>query len=95
MRSRPRLRHAVASIASADAAAADFHVAVTAGVDELAHLPLAPIDPADAELAIARTKASPITSRTWRSWRERRSRLEAVAKLGVYTNTELLRATRQ
>ena len=31
--------------------AADFHIAVAAGADEITHLPLAPIDPADAELA--------------------------------------------
>jgi hypothetical protein len=31
--------------------AADFHHALEVGADEIAHLPLAPIDPADAELA--------------------------------------------
>jgi tetratricopeptide (TPR) repeat protein len=31
--------------------AADFHIAAAAGADEITHLPLAPIDPADAELA--------------------------------------------
>ncbi len=31
--------------------AADFHIAVAAGADEITHLPLEPIDPADAELA--------------------------------------------
>lgn len=33
------------------ASAADFHIALTSGVDEITHLPLAPIDPKDAELA--------------------------------------------
>jgi tetratricopeptide (TPR) repeat protein len=33
---------------------ADFHLAVDAGVDEITHLPLAPIDPADAEAAAKR-----------------------------------------
>jgi hypothetical protein len=33
---------------------ADFHCAVAAGSDEVAHLPLAPIAPADAEMAAAR-----------------------------------------
>jgi imidazolonepropionase-like amidohydrolase len=36
------------------ASAADFHLAVIAGVDEITHLPLAPIDPADAKLAAKR-----------------------------------------
>lgn len=31
--------------------AGDFHIALTSGVDEITHLPLAPIDPADAKLA--------------------------------------------
>jgi len=34
--------------------AADVHAAIAAGVDELAHLPLAPIDPADAAVAAKR-----------------------------------------
>jgi len=33
------------------ASAADFHIALMSGVDEITHLPLAAIDPADAELA--------------------------------------------
>ena len=36
------------------ATARDFHNAVTAGVDEIAHLPLERIDTADAKLAVAR-----------------------------------------
>lgn len=31
--------------------AGDFHIALVSGVDEITHLPLAPIDPADAKLA--------------------------------------------
>jgi tetratricopeptide repeat protein/amidohydrolase family protein len=31
--------------------AADFHIALVSGIDEITHLPLAPIDPADAALA--------------------------------------------
>ena len=40
---------------------ADFHIALTSGVDEITHLPLAPIDPKDAELA-ARNNVTVVTT---------------------------------
>jgi len=41
--------------------AADFHIALTSGIDEITHLPLAPIDPKDAELA-ARKNVTVVTT---------------------------------
>ena len=98
--------------------AADFHVAVAAGVDELAHLPLAPIDPADAKLAAEKNVTvvtTVLSHRPNEGFTDHKANLallkragvnvvlgvdggalvldelEAVAKLGVHTNAELLR----
>lgn len=98
--------------------AADVHVAVAADVDELAHLPLAPIDPADAKLAAEKNVTvvtTVLSHRPNEGFNDHQSNLallkragvnvvlgvdggalvlnelEAVAKLGVYTQAELLR----
>ncbi|MBV8518714.1 MAG: amidohydrolase family protein [Acidobacteria bacterium] len=102
---------------------ADFHNAIAAGVDEIAHLPLAPIDPADAALAakqhvtvvttvlshrpttgigdpmalhranLALLKRAGVTIVLGTDNGEKTvvDEAEAVARLGVFTNLELLR----
>jgi imidazolonepropionase-like amidohydrolase len=105
-------------VAAHVSSAADFHLAVASGVDELAHLPLAPIAPADAELA-AKKNVTVVTTllshRPNEGFTDHRANLallkragvnvvlgvdggalvldelEALTKLGVYTNAELLR----
>lgn len=101
------------------ATAADFHLAVDAGVDEITHLPLEPIDPADAALAAQKHITVVTTTLSHRPTpngppphRENLALLkragvnvvlgvdsdhsvideaEAVRKLGVYSDLELLR----
>jgi hypothetical protein len=127
----PRVLAAIVKRAHADGlrvtthltTAADFHNALAAGVDEIAHLPLAPIDPADAalaakqhvtvvttvlshrpttgvndpmalhraNLALLKKAGVSIVLGTDNGEKTVIDEAEAIARLGVFTNLELLR----
>lgn len=68
------------------ASAADFHIAVDAGVDEITHLPLAPIAPDDAALA-AKKKITVVTTllshRPNEGFTDQRANIELLKRSGV------------